>query len=791
MNGTLPNWMERLLGLPTRPGEGTAWQLADRWDWPPWATLMLVVGAVLLVVLVYLRENPQARRRYRVALAVVRLAIIAIVLGMIAQVTVSFQRTGLPYIAVVADDSLSMTTVDQCQARVRAAIDQRLRAAGITSAASRWNLAATVLGEHDGAMLAALSDHYKLRFYFLTGVRPSHRGDVPGIVEELHAAQPSGESTQLGLAVRSVLDDLRGAAPAAIVLLTDGINTAGPSLADAAATARRKGVPLFFVGLGSDQPRRELKLSDLRVDDVVFAGDLVTFQFNVTASGYQGAKVPVTLRRQDKPEPLAKGEVTLGPDGQTQEVRLQCRLDEVGQFRFTIEAQPPDGPPQPLLHRLERTVEVRKDKIRVLLAQAYPSFEFRFLRNMLGRDETIELHTVLQDADVEYAEEDKAALRVFPVRRDELLAYDVIILGDVNPALLSAATLQNLTDFADRPGQHGSLVCLAGPKYMPQAYRDTPLARLLPFDLSNVRYPDANVPLVDGFAVRPTEIGLESPALQLGDTPEETRQLWPGLPPLYWMIDVGEVKPGARVLLERAPTHGEAHGAPLVIAQYAGVALFHTTDETYRWRQGLGDTLFARYWVQTIRWLARGKLAGGNRAARLSTDRREYHPDDRVQLRLRYADDGAAPADDDGVTVVVESQGHQTQRTKLHRREGMRGLFEGTLEHVVTGAYHAWVAVPETAGRAPAVDFRVVAPPGELAELRMEAGDMRRAAEATGGRYYDFASAQRLPDDLPEGRPVPIEPLPPLPLWNKWPVLAVFLLLLIAEWLLRKRKGMV
>ena len=101
------------------------------------------------------------------------------------------------------------------------------------------------------------------------------------------------------------------------------------------------------------------------------------------------------------------------------------------------------------------------------------------MSGMRTSDETIELHTVLQDADVEYAEQDKAALRVFPVRRDELFAYDAIILGDANPALLSAAALQNLADFADRPGKRGALVCLAGPRYMPQAYRDTPLERLM------------------------------------------------------------------------------------------------------------------------------------------------------------------------------------------------------------------------------------------------------------------------------------------------------------------------
>jgi hypothetical protein len=73
----------------------------------------------------------------------------------------------------------------------------------------------------------------------------------------------------------------------------------------------------------------------------------------------------------------------------------------------------------------------------------------------------------------------------------------------------------------------------------------------------------------------------------------------------------------------------------------------------------------------------------------------------------------------------------------------------------------------------------------------MDAAEMRRAAEQTGGRFYTFETMGRLLGDLPPGRQVPIESLPLRPLWNTWPVLLVFLLLLIAEWILRKRKGMV
>ena len=96
MSGTLPTWLERLLGIEPGPGEGTVWSLENRWPWPPWVTLLLAVAAVVFVAAIYLREGRQAGGRYRAMLAVMRLAIIALVLGMIAQfASVSADRLAL------------------------------------------------------------------------------------------------------------------------------------------------------------------------------------------------------------------------------------------------------------------------------------------------------------------------------------------------------------------------------------------------------------------------------------------------------------------------------------------------------------------------------------------------------------------------------------------------------------------------------------------------------------------------------------------------------------------------
>jgi hypothetical protein len=72
----------------------------------------------------------------------------------------------------------------------------------------------------------------------------------------------------------------------------------------------------------------------------------------------------------------------------------------------------------------------------------------------------------------------------------------------------------------------------------------------------------------------------------------------------------------------------------------------------------------------------------------------------------------------------------------------------------------------------------------------MDAVALAAAAEASRGRFYTLADSHRLLSDLPAGRRVPIENLPPVSIWNRWWLLAMFLGCITTEWILRKRKGM-
>ena len=297
-----------------------------------------------------------------------------------------------------------------------------------------------------------------------------------------------------------MLEAQRGRPTAAVILLTDGITTEGKSLVEAAQYARRKTVPLFLVGLGSDRPARDLRLADLLVDEAAFVGDLIHFDVKLVGEGLHRRRPLVKLTRGAATAtpfwPSRKSSWASPATAQT--VRLAHRADKAGRIRIRGRSRASRGRSE---YREQPPCARRSSSARRRSACCWSrrirTIEFRFLKQMLLRElnanqpadgKAAGFRTVLQEADLEYVETDKTAERVFPVSRDELFTYDVLIFGDVNPALLSPSIMKNIYEFVTVRG--GGVIFIAGPRYTPLAFRDTPLAPLLPLSLDTVSVPD-------------------------------------------------------------------------------------------------------------------------------------------------------------------------------------------------------------------------------------------------------------------------------------------------------------
>ena len=792
MNHWLTTWLLWLLGvdLPAS-GEGLEWELEGSWAWNRHTVMLLGIFAILsvcYVVYFYLRERCEAGRGVRLLLSVVRLSLIALVLlVLVFQLHINFTRMSLPQLAVVVDRSASMETVDDYRENaVTEELEHLVKKSDFTPA-SRWNIVRSVLLEGDAAPLKELADRYSLRFYTMASRAQQESQDVAMLADALRKMEADGTSSRLGMSLQSVLEDLRAQRPAAVLVFTDGITTEGISLVDAAIYARSQAVPLYLVGIGSAEKVSKLELSDLVVDEIVFVNDYVDFDFKMTPYSLEGKEVDLVLKDKATGEELARRRVVAGKDGIARREKLSHRPTRLGTMEYVIEVANLEDTLKGERPQLSREIEVRDDPIKVLLVGAVPSFEYQYLKNLLERDHTLDLNVVLQEADIEYPQQDQYALPLFPVSQQQLFAYDVLILGDVNLDLLSHRDMENIVAFVKEKG--GGLLLSAGSRFRADAYKATPLAELLPVEFQDSSQGSDN-DLSEGFRIEPTPLGMTSPHMQLGDTRAETEAIWKALPKVYWMASGGNLKPGARVLAERSESDGGGETIPLFVVYYVppGKVLWQGTDETYRWRFRLGDAVYARYWVQAIRYLSRTKLLG-EKGVELSADKIEYQRGEPVQLRVRFFDERLVPTADDGVAVVVDGGGKR-QRVPLTRSLTSRAIFESTRTNFATGNYEVTLAKPGLAKTPASIKFTMVAPPGESARSETDQKQIRLAAKRSRGRSYDVVDMGEVFAQLPTGKPVKVASLPPLPLWNNWRFLLLFVFLLIIEWLLRKRLGM-
>src|SRR5262249_37094944 len=121
--------------------------------------------------------------------------------------------------------------------------------------------------------------------------------------------------------------------------------------------------------------------------------------------------------------------------------------------------------------------------------------------------------------------------------------------------------------------------------------------------------------------------------------------------------------------------------------------------------------------------------------------------------------------------------------------EGSRASYECLLTRTPEGEYRFLLTQPLEPDPKPRAEARVLPPPGEMEQLRMNQPDMERAALETHGKFYTLADAGRLPDELPAGTRIALStPQPPWLLWNHFAMFGLALGLLGTEWVLRKRK---
>jgi hypothetical protein len=848
--------------------ESAAYLTGDRWT-DQWLTAGLLLLAGLFVWRIYRRERTgtnaagplPAWRSPLIRLGGLRIGLYLLALGvLLPQARLAFEREGWPDVVIVIDESRSMAVVDTFRdpvlksradelkrewAKLAAPKVEKLKAraaeintliakdpdsadavklreelTGIDARVQdlntphRLNLVKALLATGDGAWVQTFVGRRQMRVhvYRVAGqaTQMAELNDREGcekLLADLDDVMPTGESSQLGTGVESVLKAFRGGSLNAIVMFTDGVTTKGDDMPAAGKLAARAGVPLYLIGVGDAAEPPDLILDDLRAEDSVNVNDRLVIEARVAAQGPgMPDSVPVTLSeiKDGRSVEITRETVRLDPTGKPVKVRFVHQPKEAGEKTFVVEIPVQPEESDTGNNRIEHRVTVLEaKKLRVLLVEGYPRYDFRYVKALFEREaagggvKAIEVDSYLLSAHPDHPKQDRTSISRFPTP-EELRKYDVVILGDVDPRNLPRAE-SNLDSLAKYVRDHGGgLLMLAGEQSSPHNFRNTPLADVMPVVCDGPPPEPSREPIRDGFRPRLTPAGQSHPLFRFKTEEAESAEVWNQLPPLYWSAKGYRRKLAAEVLAVHPdrPAEPQPGGArdefhPLVLQQFvgAGRVLFIGFDDTWRWRLRESEVRFNQFWLQAVRALARGRVG----RIEVRTDRKVYRRDDPVRVTVRFPDDAPAPEGPVRVTVdrrppKVGGGEPETQTVQLAPREGTRATFEALLTRTPEGDYAFTLSTPAPPGTRPKTEARILPPPGELDRIQLNEQDLQRAARESRGAYYALDKADEIPDEMPSGPRVALDqPCEPLSLWNHWGMFALVLGLLTAEWVMRKK----
>ena len=600
-------------------------------------------------------------------------------------------------------------------------------------------------------------------------------------VERLEGTAPS---TAIGDGIREVMNRKRGQPLAGIVLVTDGVNNSGSQPRDAAAAARAEGVPLYIYGVGITSPR-DIIVQNLFAPDVTFVKDEVPLTVRVRGQGLNGESAELQLKLDG--QVVATRTLTFTNDAELV-VPLKFTPQTLGEFELTASVEARSDETVKDNNSRSQRIKVIDSKIKVLLVDQSPRWEFKYLQMLLLRDRRVDLRCFLVEGDKAISRTaDSPYLPEFPARRDELFKYDLVILGDVDPKVLTALHQENLNKLVSDFG--GALVVLAGKRHMPAQYRRSVLEKLLPVEFEPSTTDSRSDPIADKpIKLQLTAAGRASAMLRLSDRDDENAQMWAQLPPIYWAARVTRAKPAAEVLVVDSDVSKESRSGkmPVIAVQQYGLGqvMFVGTDNLWRWRKNAGDFYYTAVWGQIAQRVSIQRLLGVSRRTQLSTDRQNYMAGDRVAVYARlYSGAGFEPVQEPAVKGSFGLKNGQGPRTEVALRPvpDQPAMYRG--EFIATGAGGYGFSVendPQTV-----LDFNVTEPKVEFGETAMNEALLKELAATTGGQFFREETLYKLPETIAAKTERVQSPME-VELWASPLYFLLLLGVVTAEWVLRK-----
>ena len=629
------------------------------------------------------------------------------------------------------------------------------------------------------------------------GLEGRFRIETLGFGESLEAKpldqlSATARRSDLRAALSALRERYRGQVLAGVVLLSDG----GDTSAAAERAAADAGAAVYPIGIGAPSVPGDQEVLSATAADAVL--DDARVDIGVAAVSHGGGKGPIELRLLENGRVIQTARVN--PSAPDTPVRHVFRASPPAGSPTVYTVEIPTGTDDPVPENNTRSVLVPAPSRprRVLLVEGAPGFEHGFLMRALTADQGLAVDASIRKGKDEHgvntfyvqaAQSRAEALGSgFPARADALCAYDAIVLADVDGSMLTPAQIEATRQFVSRRG--GGLLVLGAASFARQGLLGSALEDALPLQLSG--RDGGAIASSNGAGVNRVTLtgeGAVHPVMQIADDPEASRARWSQVPPLAMVAQIGGPRPGASVLAVADSAGGTARALVAVQRFGLGRTLIFTGEASWRWRMHLpsSDRTYETFWRQAVRWLA--LPAGDPVQLTLPAD---ASAGETIPLKVLVRTASFEPITDADVDVRISAPDGRMEQVKAGRARGTAdGLLEAAFRPAAPGVYR----VTAEARRGGAVvggatgSLLVGGADFEMTDPRLNMPLLQRVALASGGRVLGErdvpALAETLRSRLPAAAVAATEDL-----WNTGWSFAAIVLLLTAEWVLRRQWGL-
>jgi hypothetical protein len=464
--------------------------------------------------------------------------------------------------------------------------------------------------------------------------------------------------------------------PFGVFVFSDGRSSDRNSFEAVAKGYKKLGVPIHVLPIGDPEISGDVAIRDLVVPREAPRGSKIKVKVLVGSHGFEGKRVEVEIRPTTGSDrrPLAKLPLTLVEGDQPTELVIEA---DRARSPMLVQVLPLPGEAVVENNTVPFQIAARNNKIRVIYMEGSLSPEFAFIRDALVENPDIECLAMTVDAQSTfqprlYRVDDPS--KGYPTTREELLSYDVILCSDIARSAFTPQQLEWTIELVAKRG--GGFGMIGGhTSFGSGGWDRTSWDGMIPIDMSG-NGPGQSSQFYNGdFQVLVPPDVVNHPIWRIVDNPDKNREIIARMPPFHGTNLTDRLKPAATLLgLSDRPIGGASNimlpqgaiqttkqprrtpspiGSPIFSIQpYGrGRSFAMSTDSTYAWGSdfetswGEGDNrYFRKFWRNVVTWLAENS-AGSARRLEVSTDKIVYRPGQPILISATAFDDKLEPTD--------------------------------------------------------------------------------------------------------------------------------------------------